>query len=189
MENKLFKAFGIFWEPRLDIDGNHFISTYPFCSNNSCRSPLEQNPEDSAEKGRQYFWLCSICGKRYNPGKNYQDIALEVNKMFQGWRRRKHEIYSLELVPTKVRDESEDDNYWVQATMGEKNGKLTAVVYFGKKIREKQDKNDYSQIFIDLEEEQLRFDKNNKNPMSLLCKLDAEFPNSSHGLKSKKNGT
>lgn len=53
-----------------------------------------------------------------------------------------------------------------------------AVIYFGEKAKGVQDKKDYVQSFVDLEDEQVRFDKNNKNPMKLLAKLTAEFPES-----------
>src|SRR3989344_5375431 len=82
--------------------------------------------------------------------------------------------------------EAEDENYWVQARISEKNGKRMAVVYFGERIEGKQEKNDYTQIFLDFEDEQLRFDKTNKNPMKLLAKLTAEFPSSTTALKKNK---
>ena len=60
-----------------------------------------------------------------------------------------------------------------------------AIVYFGERVAEQQ-KNDYSQVFLDFDDEQLRFDKTNKNPMKLLAKLTAEFPDSVTDLKKVK---
>ena len=97
---------------------------------------------------------------------------------WEAHKRHGQKVQSLDLPPTKVIDAAEDENYWVQARIGEKNGKKMAVIYFGEKIKGVQDKTDYVQSFIDLEDEQVRFDINNKNPMKLLAKLTAEFPES-----------
>jgi len=105
--------------------------------------------------------------------------------MWQGYKTLNYKVYSLDLPPTKVVDEAEDDNYWVQARISEKAGKRMAVIYFGEKVKVKQKKDDYTQIFIDLEDEQMRFDKSNKNPMKVVCKLTAEFPESTFELKKR----
>ncbi len=94
-------------------------------------------------------------------------------------------VYSLDLPPTKVKDDAEDENYWVQARISERLGKRMATVYFGERINGKQEKTDYTQVFLDFEDEQLRFDKSNKNPMRLLGKLIAEFPSST--TETKRN--
>jgi hypothetical protein len=109
----------------------------------------------------------------------------EVNRSWKGHQTLDQKVYSLDLAPTKVIDEDkEDENYWVQAKISEKNGKRMAVVYFGERIKGKQEKSDYTQVFLDFEDEQLRFDKTNKNPMKLLAKLTAEFPESKTTLDS-----
>ncbi len=105
--------------------------------------------------------------------------------MFEGYLTHHAKIYSLDLPPTKVVDEAEDDNYWVQARISEKGGKRMAVVYFGEKIRGEQNKKDYAQLFLDFEDEQMRFDKSNKSPIKLLARLEAEFPESKVTVKKK----
>ena len=98
--------------------------------------------------------------------------------MWEGHKTLDWAVYSLELPPTKISGGDEDENYWVQAKLTEKAGKRVAVIYFGEKIKGEQKKTDYAQVFIDLEDEQLRFDRNNKNPMNILSKLTAEFRDS-----------
>ncbi len=188
MSGKLFKAHGVFWEPIDSTYGDTFLGDNPFCSNDACRSPLAQANLGTSKTG-QYIhgWLCTTCGKEYEcPGNDYQELIRKVNRTFEGHKRLGHEIYSLDLAPTQIKDDAEDENYWVQARLGEKNGKRMAVIYFGEKIKGKQNKDDYVQSFIDVEDEQLRFDKNNKNPMKLLVRLEAEFPNSTVEIKRKE---
>lgn len=189
MNNILYKAFGVFWEPVSNNYGDTFLADDPFCSNDICRSPLAQANLGTDSTGYcKRGWLCTTCNKEYLCLEDdYQEVRRRVNIMFEGHKRLGHKVYSLELPPTKVVDEAEDENYWVQARISEKNGNRMAVIYFGERVKGKQSKEDYSQVFLDFEDEQLRFDKTNKNPMKLLTKLTAEFPDSEVNLISKKN--
>ena len=131
-------------------------------------------------------FYCAKCDKTYLRKKDYSTTLLEVRSSWEGFLTLHHPVYSLDLPPTKVRDEDkEDENYWVQARIVEKDGKRMAVVYFGERMKG-QHKDDYSQIFLDFDDEQLRFDKSNKNPMKLLAKLTAEFPDSTTSLKKNR---
>lgn len=189
MSGKLFKAHGVLWEPQNIMYGETFLGDDPFCSNDTCRSPLAQANLGSDKTGHYIRgWLCTNCGKEYPcPGNDYQELVRKVNRTYEGYKRLNYQVYSLDLPPTKVKDDAEDENYWVQARISEKNGKRMAVVYFGERVKGKQTQEDYAQIFLDFEDEQLRFDKTNKNPMKLLGKLTAEFPESSVTLESKKS--
>ena len=44
----------------------------------------------------------------------------------------------------------------------------------------------YSQVFIDFDDEQMRFDKANKNPLEIIVKLKAEFLSSIHSSEKKE---
>ena len=188
-EEKLFKSAGVFWE-LIDIHGhgNEFIGENPYCSNDTCRTFLEQKNLGTSGTGfYKHGWHCCGCGKDYEcPGNDYHGLVEQVRRKYQGYKRLKHKIYSLDLAPTKVVDNAEDENYWVQARISEKSGKRIAVIYFGERIKGEQNKKDYSQIFLDFEDEQLRFDKNNKNPMKFLSRLEAEFSDSNIIIAKKK---
>ncbi len=96
-------------------------------------------------------------------------------------------IISFDLNPTKIiKEDNEDENYWLQAKIIQKDGKKMAIVYLGEKIHGKQNKKDYSQLFVDIDDEQIRFDKGNKNPMKLVFSLVAAFENSSTIIKKNK---
>ncbi len=173
--DKLFKSNGVLWITVVNQRGHEFVSDTPLCPNSSCHMPLEQ-------KEKNYF--CPNCNKIYLCPLGFFETKRRVKALWEGHKTLKLPIYSLDLPPTKVLDEDkEDENYWVQARISEKDGKRMAVVYFGERVKNKQTKEDYVQVFLDFEDEQLRFDKSNKNPMKLLAKLTAEFPQSTTEIK------
>lgn len=173
----LYKSYGVLWRTVVNRRDNEFIADIPLCPNPSCHTTLEI-------KDKEYF--CVSCKKKYPCSKGHATTRQEVQRKWEGHQTLDYKIYSLDLPPTRVVDEdNEDDNYWVQARISEKEGKRMAVIYFGEKIHAKQNKKDYSQIFIDFDDEQVRFDKSNKGPMKLLSKLTAEFQDSDLELKKK----
>lgn len=94
-------------------------------------------------------------------------------------------IESLDEIPSQIKVRDEDETFFLACKISEKNGKKQGVVYFGEKNKE-QSKKDYSQIFIDLDDEQVRFDKTNKHPKGIIAKMLVEFLDSSHEEKYKK---
>lgn len=169
LDQKLYKAFGVLWQPYTHPNGGQWLQNVPLCPNDSCHTTLIQH---------QGAWLCVKCDKTYPCKVDYQSDLKHATLMWEGHKTLDWAVYSLELPPTKISAGAEDENYWVQAKITEKAGKRVAVIYFGEKIRGEQKKTDYAQVFLDLEDEQFRFDKNNKNPMDVLCKLTAEFQDS-----------
>lgn len=181
MLGKIFKYKGVLWEPyyrtivnlgdkRLSING-------PFCLD--CRVAISFQNTNGIE-GK-----CPKCERQYQLENGYDDLRRLAHLAFEGKLREGLEVTSLDLPPTLVKSESENEDYWIEARLGQKNGKLMAIVYFGKKKREGQDKKDYSQVFLDFDDEQMRFDKGNKNPLEIIGKLKAEFLGSSHVSEKK----
>ncbi len=175
--NKLYKSHGVLWRTVFGSRGDERVADTPLCPNQTCHMLLQVTADS-------YF--CVKCEKKYSRKKEHSTTVREVRDSWEGFQTLEHKVYSLDLPPTKVVDEDkEDENYWVQARISEKEGKRMAVIYFGERIKGKQEKTDYSQIFLDFEDEQLRFDKTNKNPMKLLAKLTAEFTESEIKIKKK----
>lgn len=166
---KLYKSLGVLWQPVRNIEGRIMFEITPRCPNDTCHVYLEP-----AKDG----WVCTLCDSKYPYQVNQIDDHKIATRKFKGYQTLDWDVQSLDLPPTKVSAGDDDDNYWVKVRLGEKNGKRMAVVYFGEKVKGKQDKTDYSQLFIDLEDEQIRFDRNNKNPMKVLSKLTVEFQDS-----------
>lgn len=174
---KLYISHGVVWRTLTGPGGNELIADLPLCLNESCRMVL-QNILDG--------YKCVKCNKIYKRTKAHAEVKKEVQDSWEGYKTFGQPVHSLDLPPTKVVDGAEDANYWVQARISEKQGKRQAVIYFGERIKGKQEKDDYTQVFLDFEDEQLRFDKTNKSPMKLLAKLTAEFPESVINVERKK---
>lgn len=176
--DNLYRCFNVLWRTVIGPHGNEFIADSPLCPNSTCHMVLDNHADG---------FYCANCDKTYARKKDHSALLREVRALWEGHQTLSQPIFSLDLPPTKVVDEDkEDENYWVQARISEKEGKRMAVVYFGERVHGKQVKEDYSQVFLDFDDEQLRFDKNNKNPMKLLTKLTAEFPISTTSLEKNK---
>jgi hypothetical protein len=60
-----------------------------------------------------------------------------------------------------------------------------AMILVGERLKS-QEKIDYAQLFLDLENEMLSFDKANKNPTKLLAGFKAVFRDSETEVKTHK---
>lgn len=179
MSDKLFKSEGVFWIEVEGSRGQAFIADTPLCAVVGCHAPLVIHSD---------HYYCDACGKKYARSGDHSTVVNLVRRKWEGYQTRDFKVISLDLPPTKVVDEdNQDDHYWVQARISEKDGKRMAVVYFGEKTHGKQNKDDYAQVFIDFDDEQMRFDKTNKNPMKILGKLTADFKESSTVMKVRDN--
>jgi hypothetical protein len=127
--DNLYKFSGILWQIHTNSHGKSWVNDPPLCPREGCRSELKQVSGN---------YLCEFCEKEYPCPKGYQKTHEDAERKWNGYMLRHANVYSLELPPTKVVDEAQDDNYWVQARISEKGGKRMAVVYFGEKVRGEQ---------------------------------------------------
>ena len=179
---KLFKFKSFWWQPEMKItgkEGKRLHNTIgPFCS--ACKAKVKSDDENHSLKAE-----CLNCSKKYNLEyplnvlKQRAYIAYEA-KMKEGFK-----LISLELPPDLIIDKAENKDYWIEARLGQKNGNLMAVIYMGKKLG-KQTKKDYVQMFVDIDDEQVRFDKGNKNPLNLLSTVEVNFSESKTVIEKKK---
>ena len=112
----------------------------------------------------------------------------KVLAQYVAYKRAETPKISLDDPPAQVKVRDEDETYFLAAKIAEKDGKRVGVVYFGEKTKD-QSKKDYSQIFLDLDDEQVRFDKSNKHPKDILASLTVEFPHGTHEMKFKGKTT
>ena len=105
----------------------------------------------------------------------YQAKRELVNRKYEGWLLMSAQVKSLDLLATSVISEDQDDNFWIRAKLGEKDGKRQAVVWIGDRRNKSGEK---IQIMIDIEDEQLRFDKTDKNPSELIAGVKVAFKES-----------
>jgi hypothetical protein len=164
---------GLIYEPRYTTRMNSGYLQLnirgPFCPED--RADLIYKDESQPLTGLS----CSVCSKEFQSKKDTQTLRESAHRAYEAKQRQKINIISLDLPPTIVKAETENEDYWIEARLGQRQGKLQGLIYMGKKIKGKQMKTDYSQIMIDLEDEQVRFDKGNKNPMDLFAYIEVEF--------------
>lgn len=177
----LYKFRGLLWQPVHSVThttGNvsDDVESLPYCP--KCKAKLIQQSE--------YDLKCELCEISYiaKPSINY--IAGLASKAYNAKLKESWKVEVLDLPPGIVKSEQENDSFWIEARLGQKDGKLMAVVYFGDKKRKGDGKKAYSQVFLDFDDEQMRFDKANKNPLEIISKLKAEFLSSSHISEKKK---
>jgi len=177
VSGKIFESDGLSWsveKSRYERDGERNWIAHALCSTKRCGVQLDFS-------GTQEV-ICFNCKKKYVLNKPYEALRGEVDLKYQASKNWGAEIINLDLLPTKVTSEDKDDNYKIIAKLGQKDGKRTAVVYI---LDRNEHKGEKAQFFIDVDDEMIRFDKNDKHPMQLLAKIEAEFLSSKHNFLKK----
>lgn len=174
--NKIFESDGLIWTvEQSDYRSDRDNIAHALCPTRKCRVRINFSPED-----REI--ICFNCGRKLVIAKEYELLRTEINLKYQGSKTWDAETINLDLVPTKVTARDEDENYWVEVKLAQKDGKRMAVVYIGEKENSIGEK---AQFFIDLDDELVRFDRDDKHPMKLLTKVNVEFMNSKHKITRK----
>ncbi len=135
---------------------------------------------------RPYQYQCRDCNIVYDLPYWVDYICEEVDSRVFAKEIQKYTPINLDLPPTKLQTRAEDDKYFIGAYLTQKDGRRVAVVYVGEKMKN-QKKHDYSQVFVDLDQKQIRYDVTNKNPKELLAAFAAEFDDGTvHEVRKKK---
>jgi len=188
-QDKFYKSNGFWWTVKYaynvigaNVDG-------PFCLN--CQADLEY-PDSAYTKDEEGYWklkpswkgklVCVNCKKSHDLKRTVEELKEEVAMQYVVMKRSEIPKQALDEPPTQVKVRDEDDKYFLAAKIGEKDGKRVGVVYFGEKNKE-QNKKDYSQVFIDIDDQQARFDKTNKPPKEQLVRMNIEFADGVHAEK------
>lgn len=176
--NRVFESDGLAWIVEQSNYGLHrdFIA-YALCPTKKCRVRITFNQGD-----REI--ICFNCHRKLAITKGYEQLREEVELKYQGSKRWDAQTINLDLVPTKITARDEDENYWIETKLAQKDGKRMAVVLIGEK---RSDSGEKAQFFLDVEDELVRFDRKDKHPMTLLARVKVEFINSEHEITKKLN--
>lgn len=192
-QDELYKSQGFWWSIDVTLeeimgDVNEHNIDGPYCLN--CFSDLlvPQNDSPISSHTRIGVLFCSYCGRDFTTNGTIDAMKRKVVAQYVAYKRAEKPKISLDDPPAQVKVRDEDDTYFLAAKIAEKDGKRVGVVYFGEKMKD-QRKKDYSQIFLDLDDEQVRFDKSNKHPQDILASLTVEFPHGTHEMKFKGKTT
>lgn len=195
MKDQIFKSNGFWWQIQTGFEQITSDNIYgPFCID--CYAEMEF-PSDAIKDadfstGQEVydntwtgFLTCPACNRKIKLTTGIYKLKYIVAQKYMSKRRSFYDKYSLDEPIKKIQARAEDDKYFVSAAIAEKDGKSVGVVYFGEKKKD-QDKSDYSQSFVDLDEELVRFDKSNKNPKEILSKYTVEFKGSVNKIEFKE---
>lgn len=179
----LYKFRELLWQPVQETrprngDVTYDVESMPYCP--KCKAKLAQKSE--------YDLFCDLCEEYYKAEPTTSHVAGLASKAFNAKIKEGWKVETLDLPPGIVKGEDESDDFWVEARIGQKDGRLMAVIYYGDKRRSGDGKKAYSQVFLDFDDEQMRFDKANKNPLEIIGKLKAEFLNSTHTSEKSSKG-
>lgn len=154
---------GYYWEP-----------LGPYCP--ICKTEL-------FPRSGTYFCANTSCNKDFKLSRLLDLTKQVVTRLFEAKKRTDFPIVSLDLPVGRVSDRKEDENYWVEARLGQKDGKKTAMVLFGDKTMKEEGR---SQLFIDIDDGQMRFHANDAHPTSVACRVTIEFKDSITTIEKKK---
>lgn len=172
---ELFIHKGLFYEPsyktHLAIDRTDLHIGGPICP--KCRGLMRYKNETQTLGGL----FCIVCNFEFANEKDIESLRGDAHQAYEAKQRQTLKVISLDLPPGAVKAENENEDYWVEARIGQREGKLQGMILMGRKVKN-QTRKDYVQIILDPEEEQMRFDKGNQNPMELLSRIEVEFQKS-----------
>lgn len=172
-QNKLYKWEGVFWS----IEGvtNRGPIVRARCPNDRCE--LNMNPKYRTSLS------CPKCDFKITLDKSYYKKQDDAAKIMNADYFKDAEIINIDGEMMKLNKDSTDDpDYWVKSKISRnKNGVKQLMVLAGSKKEE-----DYIQLFLDIDNEKLSFDQNNKHPKELLTKVTAEFKESKSKMELKE---
>ncbi len=192
-QDMFYKSQGFLWtiDPLIELSNGEINELHidgPYCLN--CNSDLifPQNIKNIRTPKAGSTWvgtlICSYCEREFTTKEPIDVMKRKIVGQYVAYKRAEVPKISLDDPPAQVKVRDEDETYFLAAKIAEKDGKRVGVVYFGEKMKT-QRKKDYSQIFLDLDDEQVRFDKSNKHPHDIISSLRVEFPQSTHEMKFK----
>lgn len=173
--DELFIFRKLIYEPSykilLSIDRTDLHIDGPLCP--MCRGRLAYKNNSLPLGGL----VCTVCDFEYLNEKDIEGLRNDAFRAYEARERQKIKVISLDLPPGAVKVENENEDYWVEARIGQRKGKLQGMILMGRKVKV-QSKKDYAQIILDPEDEQMRFDKGNQHPLELFSKVEVTFQNS-----------
>ncbi len=171
-DKKLYKLEKVLWEVDY-IVGDSARVNGPYCATEECKYELDLTHDENDN----LLATCPECNKKIEFKCDLTTLKDYIGKRIMASMRSQHQVVSLDLPPTNVNVKEEDDNYWIRARIGQKNGKKFAIIYFGEQTK-KQSPKDKVQFFIDLEDEELRHDSSNMPPGDIITGVKIKFKNS-----------
>jgi hypothetical protein len=171
----LYKWKGVFWS----YDG--FVKDRGAVIRARC-------PKDRCELSTSSFRdnviVCPKCDFKMKLDKPLHEAKDDARKIMEADYFKDAEIINIDGEMIKVGKEViKDDDYWIEAKVSKSpKGVKQLMVLVGSKKDE-----DKAQLFLDIDNEKLSFDQNNKHPSEILAKVVAVFKKTKSEIQTKKD--
>jgi hypothetical protein len=130
--------------------------------------------------------VCEVCGFSTKVSATFEELRRVARKANDGQQRRLEsgdKIQTLDVPYEAIKSENEDENRKIRIKWSQKDGRNMAVVYFIDKTNDGAK----SQVFVDLDREELRYDFSDEHPGKVVAVLKAYFPETEVEIEYKKS--
>jgi hypothetical protein len=168
----MFQGFGFRAQYRAFRGGMNLEG--PLCP----REDIKSNPCLSTLTGEfdKTKVACDVCGFSADlpqPMQRFKEIA---HKKYEGHLRFTEsggKIETLDVPYEAIKEKSEDETRIIKIKWSQKDGRNMAVIYF----IEKNSNGEKTQIMVDMDKEEIRYDASDIPPGKILAMVQAVFPN------------
>lgn len=183
----MFKGYG--FKPRYHAHRGVTNVEGPLCPRNDskgqpCLSTLTPLNGDTGQT-QVSCEVCGFTGTLPQPFVSFGEIARKKYDGHMRYIESGGEIETLDVPYEAIKAQSEDENRAIKIKWAQKDGRNMAVIYF----IEKDGKADKTEIFADMDREELRYDANDIPPGKILAKVKAEFPKTKVEIEYKESTT
>ncbi len=173
MQNKLYMWEGVFWS----VDA--LTARRPIVK---ARCPVDKCELNIDPKYKSHL-SCPKCDLQIRLNKSFYEKKDDALKIMQSNYFKDAEIVNIDGEMIKINKEViKDSDYWIEAKVSKSiKGVKQLMILIGS--RKEKDK---TQLFIDIDNEKLSFDQNNKHPKEILTKVVATFKDTESKIERKR---
>lgn len=180
----MFRGFG--FRPRygamtgnLNIDG-------PLCPREDVKGkPCLSMLSGESDKTRV---VCEVCGFSADLPEPYERFRQIAHKKYEGHMRYVEsggKIETLDVPYEAIKAKDEDDTRAIKIKWAQKDGRNMAVIYF----IEKDNGGEKTQVMVDIDREEIRYDASDIPPGKVLAQVHAVFPKTEVEIDYKAQDT
>lgn len=174
--SKMYKPFmfqGFGFRPYVQARSGSVGMDGPFCpkpvnKDRLCFSKLSGSSTETTEA------VCEVCGATYTLPLPFQKFREVAHKAFEGkenFEAAGGQIQTLDTPFEAIKERSEQDTRAIEIKWAQKDGRNMAVIYF----IDRESGKDKTQVFVDMDREEVRHDASNTAPKKVLAEITAVF--------------
>ncbi len=171
----LYRWQGVFWSYDGFVKGSGAVIR--------ARCPKDRCELDTSH-GSKSIVFCPKCDFKTKLNRDLYQAKKDACKIMEADYFKDAEIINVDGEMIKIGKEViKDKDYWVEAKISKdcKGTKQLMILVGGRKGEDK------TQLFLDIDNEKLAFDQNNKHPKEIFTKVVATFKQTEAQISTKKN--